>query len=108
MRPYTPAATSRGWVALAGALPLLPLLKSLQATEVGMHRCNTGMGPEGAAALAVALPLCPVLWFLTVTSPFEQKVRTEPGFVALYKAEWQIDERRFVAARQSDEAEALI
>lgn len=31
-----------------------------------------------------------------------------PLILGIGAAEWQIDERRFVAARQSDEAEALI
>ena len=89
----TPAATSRGWVALAGALPSLPVLEELNAKEMHYHRVNTGMGPEGAAALALALPQCPVLRHVTVMDPYPRVPVTEPGFVALRKAAQQIRER---------------
>eukprot|EP01045_Picozoa_sp_COSAG04_P007510 COSAG04_NODE_394_length_15124_cov_10.557005_16_plen_382_part_00 len=55
------AATARGWVALAGALPSLPALESLV-----LEGC-TGMGAEGVAALAAAVPNCPQLRILELT-----------------------------------------
>ena len=50
-----PAATARGWVALAGALPSAPALQKVDMTQ------NTGMGSEGVAALVAAVPECPQL-----------------------------------------------
>ena len=47
--------TARGWVALAGALPSLPMLDELWLEG------STGLGSEGAAALAAAVPNCPRL-----------------------------------------------
>eukprot|EP01045_Picozoa_sp_COSAG04_P007501 COSAG04_NODE_394_length_15124_cov_10.557005_7_plen_311_part_00 len=51
-----PAATARGWVALAGALPSL-----LPALQILFLHTNEGMGSEGGAALAAAVPSCPRL-----------------------------------------------
>ena len=55
-------------MALAGALPSLPVLDLLY-----FDSCS-GMGPDGAAALAAALPQCPRLrrlWVQACGLPFQ-------------------------------------